>query len=308
LTSLTAGDESIRVNFTSGADGGNAVSSFDYSLDGGLSWSDSGGAGSATSFTITTGLVNGVSYSVQIRAVNDAGPGSGSNTELALPITIADAPTQLVASYGDSSALVAYLSGDNGGSVVTGIEYSLNNGVNWTAVNSLSIANPLALSNLVNGRAYQLRIREVTSQGPGRMSAVLPLTVPLPRVEMPGTTLVVGSTSIVDGTGFAPNSDIRIEMHSTTIELGTVRSDPTGSFRTTISIPNSSAAGNHHLVFVYVTSGQAVDSIPFTVALPSALSSTGVNATQTGSLALAALLAMLCGLSLVSLRRTTPTP
>lgn len=305
LTSLTAGDESIGVNFTSGADGGNAVSSFEYSLDGGLSWSDSGAVGSATSFSITAGLVNGVSYSIQIRAVNDAGPGSGSNTELALPITIADAPTQLVASYGDSSALVAYLSGDNGGSVVTGIEYSLNNGVNWTAVNSLSIANPLALSNLVNGREYQLRIREVTSQGQGRMSAVLPLTVPVPRVEMPGTTLVVGSTSVVDGTGFAPNSDIRIEMHSTPIELGTVRSDPTGSFRTTISIPQSSAAGNHHLVFVYVTSGQAVDSIPFTVALPSALSSTGVNMTQTGSLALAALLATLSGLSLVALRRRT---
>ena len=75
LKSLTPGDRTLGVTAELRADGDNPVTKVQYRLDGG-EWKDSGGA--TGSFTIT-GLTNGTTYKVQVRAVNTIGASEASN-------------------------------------------------------------------------------------------------------------------------------------------------------------------------------------------------------------------------------------
>ncbi len=76
LKSLTPGNRTLGVTAELRADGGNPVTKVQYRLDGGP-WTDSGGA--SGSFTIT-GLTNGKTYKVQVRAINAIGASDASNT------------------------------------------------------------------------------------------------------------------------------------------------------------------------------------------------------------------------------------
>jgi hypothetical protein len=71
----TAGDGQVSVAFTAPTDnGGSAITDYDYQLDGG-SWVS---AGTTSSPIVITGLTNGTSYSIKLRAVNAAGNGAES--------------------------------------------------------------------------------------------------------------------------------------------------------------------------------------------------------------------------------------
>ena len=79
--SLTAGDEEADVTINGlPADNGAAITDVEYRLDGGT-WTPSGGTGN---FTITS-LTNDEPYDVELRAVNSAGPGAGSDTKQVTP-------------------------------------------------------------------------------------------------------------------------------------------------------------------------------------------------------------------------------
>lgn len=71
----TAGDGSVSVSFTAPSNtGGAAVTDYEYQLDGG-NWVS---AGTTASPIVITGLTNGTSYSIALRAVNAAGAGTAS--------------------------------------------------------------------------------------------------------------------------------------------------------------------------------------------------------------------------------------
>jgi titin len=76
LTSVTPNHQQLVVGLTAGSTGGSPLLRYEYSLNDGA-WVSSGGT--ATSFTIT-GLTNGTSYSVRVRAVSSrAGSSAASN-------------------------------------------------------------------------------------------------------------------------------------------------------------------------------------------------------------------------------------
>ena len=76
-TSLNAtpGDGSASISFTAGADGGAAISKYQFSTDGGSTWADAVGT---TSPVTIPGLTNYTAYTVKLRAVNTAGDGAAS--------------------------------------------------------------------------------------------------------------------------------------------------------------------------------------------------------------------------------------
>jgi surface protein len=83
ITSATPGNGSAVVAFTAPtSDGGSAITGYEYRLDGGA-WVPVGSTSSP--FTIT-GLTNGTSYQVELRAVNGVGPGPES-----APVTVTPA-------------------------------------------------------------------------------------------------------------------------------------------------------------------------------------------------------------------------
>jgi surface protein len=83
IDSIVEGPETLTVNFTAPTnDGGSAITDYEYSTDGGTTWTS---AGTTTSPITIAGLTANTTYNVQIRAVNAAGPGTASATTDATP-------------------------------------------------------------------------------------------------------------------------------------------------------------------------------------------------------------------------------
>jgi titin len=81
---VTPGNGSLAVSWVAPAStGGAAITSYQVSTNGGASWI--GVVAPATSTTVT-GLVNGRSYRVRVRAVNPAGAGSSTSSVTARPV------------------------------------------------------------------------------------------------------------------------------------------------------------------------------------------------------------------------------
>ena len=71
----TAGDGQVSIAFTApSSDGGSTITDYQYQLDSGA-WTS---ASTATSPVVITGLTNGTTYSVKLRAINAAGHGAES--------------------------------------------------------------------------------------------------------------------------------------------------------------------------------------------------------------------------------------
>jgi subtilisin-like proprotein convertase family protein/endonuclease/exonuclease/phosphatase family metal-dependent hydrolase len=78
ITSIASGNGQLSVAFTPPvSNGGATITGYQYSLDGGMSWLTPSPT-VATSPLVITGLVNGQSYPVRLRAVNSAGAGDPS--------------------------------------------------------------------------------------------------------------------------------------------------------------------------------------------------------------------------------------
>ena len=77
INSITSGDGSLIVSFTAAADGGSPITNYKYSTDG-VTYSALNPASTSSPFTIS-GLANGTTYSVTIKAVNAIGDSVASN-------------------------------------------------------------------------------------------------------------------------------------------------------------------------------------------------------------------------------------
>jgi surface protein len=84
ITAITPGSRQFTVAFSAGDDGGSAITNYEYSTDGGATWTTRSPISFASPIIIT-GLTNGTAYNVRIRAVNAAGPGAESNQITATP-------------------------------------------------------------------------------------------------------------------------------------------------------------------------------------------------------------------------------
>jgi uncharacterized delta-60 repeat protein len=84
ITGITPGNARLQVEFIAGADGGAPLENYQYSLDGGESWITRSPASTASPLVLT-GLTNGVTYTVRMRAVNANGTGVESAAAAATP-------------------------------------------------------------------------------------------------------------------------------------------------------------------------------------------------------------------------------
>ncbi|MEY3084948.1 MAG: hypothetical protein RL037_1128, partial [Bacteroidota bacterium] len=92
ITGITPGNSQLSVAFSvPSSNGGASITNYEYSTNGGSSWTTPGPAITSSPFTIS-GLLNGTTYDVQIRAVNSAGSGTASQTAQGTP-AVASSPT-----------------------------------------------------------------------------------------------------------------------------------------------------------------------------------------------------------------------
>ena len=80
----TPGAASAVLNYTAGATGGSAITNYQYSTDGGTSFTAFSPVTTGNPLTIT-GLTNGTTYSLALKAVNAVGAGTASSTVSVTP-------------------------------------------------------------------------------------------------------------------------------------------------------------------------------------------------------------------------------
>jgi hypothetical protein len=161
-------DDQVEITFTApSSDGGAEITDYEYQLDGGT-WTS---ASTASSPVMITGLTNGTSYSIKLRAVNSEGEGAESAAVTSTPATTPDAPTALVATPGDAQVSVAFqVPSSDGGAAITDYEYQLDGGT-WTSASTTS--SPVVITGLTNGTSYSIKLRAVNSELHGAESVAV---------------------------------------------------------------------------------------------------------------------------------------
>ena len=171
ITSVVPGNRSVAVTFTAPAsNGGAALGYYDYSVDGGISW-QSGQYRTKNSTLTITGLINGTSYSVKIRARNIVGAGTSSIATTSVPFTTPGKTVIRAVVTTSTAATVTFVAPITGGRSITSYQYSLNNGTTWVTRSSGTTASPLLISGLTTKRFYSVQVRAVSAAGSGLPSA-----------------------------------------------------------------------------------------------------------------------------------------
>ncbi|MER3388456.1 MAG: fibronectin type III domain-containing protein [Microcella sp.] len=177
---IVPADESLRVAFGAAPDGGSAVTDYEYQLEAGGDWTPL--PTTASPVTIT-GLVNGTSYEVRLRAINAVGTGAPSSAVSGAPATTPSAPSIVGDTVAGSDATLSaqFTAPDSdGGSAITTYEYSTDGGATWRARDAGTTESPLVITtlssdgatSLTNGTTYYVEVRAVNAQGSGTASGV----------------------------------------------------------------------------------------------------------------------------------------
>lgn len=213
VSSAAPGDSTALVDFTSGASGGSPITGYQYQSTTGGPWTN---AGSLSSPILLSGLTNGTTYSVSLRAVNAVGAGSASAPQSVTPATVPGAPSIVGNTIaGSNSQLDAVFTApaSDGGSPITSYQYSTDGGATWTTRTSGFTDSPLVIGTLssdgttplVDGQTYQVELRAVNAVGAGTASAfatgIAQSTPSAPTI----TDVVAGPTALT--VTFAPASN-----------------------------------------------------------------------------------------------------
>ena len=220
ISSITAGNTQLTVNFTAPADlGGSAISDYEYSTNNGSTWTSSG---SLSSPITITGLTNATTYQVKLRAINTTGNGTASSATNGTPVaSLPGAPTISSITAGNAQISVSFSAPtDAGTSAISDYEYSTDNGATWTLTGSTT--SPIVITGLTNGTSYQVKLRAKNTSGSGNPSAAT-IATPVAPSSGGGTSATATPTPTPSATATTkpkPNNNI------TTNPLVTVPTEP----------------------------------------------------------------------------------
>ncbi len=181
-----AGNEKVELTWTAPADGGAPITGYrvQQSTDGGQTWSDvEADTGSdATGYTVT-GLTNGQDVAFRVLPLNAAGAGEPSNVVTATPRTTPGPVTITTVTESNRTLIVEFTAPeDDGGSPVTGYEYSIDGGETW--IPAAQGSSPLRIGGLDNGTEYEVQVRAVNEAGSSTGSATVSATPVLEAVTV----------------------------------------------------------------------------------------------------------------------------
>lgn len=193
LNSSTVGGE-IEISFTAPSIGADTLSTYQYSLDGGVTWTNRSDGSTTSSPIRVSNLTNGTTYSVAIRGSGTLGFTNSSSTSSARPIKLPTAPSVSSVTAGNTTATVNFSFGDSGTDANSNIQYKIGAG-GWVTRSPESTASPLSLTGLTNDTSYTVAIRTVTSAGSVSAESAVSSAF-IPRPPAPGAlTLSFSSTN-----------------------------------------------------------------------------------------------------------------
>ena len=275
VNSITPGLNQLSVSFSAGADGGSAITNYEYSTDGGGVWTTRSPV-STTSPLVIAGLSNSTLYNVKIRAVNSSGPGVPSSLVSIATLGYPGSPTlaSVVTDYGQLN--VGFSAGSDGGSTITNYEYSTDGGTTWTARSPASTSSPFMITGLANNTSYNVRLRAVNSNGSGTQSnqiagSTLPYESPTCTwggYSNPVSTFTITnvlSTSVASY-GFAPTTGTVSFNQSTGVFTVTTSNEfevtVTPKSLTLVNGPSRIVGRKNITYYTYTTGGGCLSAVP----------------------------------------------
>ena len=245
ITSVTSPSSgSVTVAYNAPAfNGGRSITDYvvEYSSNSGSSWTAfSDGTSTATSITVT-GLTNGTSYIFRVYAVTVAGNGTVSaNSSAIIPFTVPNVPTSFTTTAGSSSLILAFTTpAFNGGSQITGYEYSTDGGSTYVLVSgnlSTSTAVTRTVASLTPGTTFQTRVRVVNARGAGTAASSSGTPYTVPNVPTSFTTTAGSSQLTLAFTTPASNGGSQITGYEYSTNGGTTYVLVSGNLSTSTAV------------------------------------------------------------------------
>ena len=230
----TAGNSQVELAWTSGGDGGLAITSWQVHQGTTSSatppttgWKRISGSGAATMSHTIYRLTNGTQLFFRVRAVNGVGNGAASAEISATPAaTVPTAPT-LTASPGNTQVKLAWTSGGlawtwggDGGSAIT--SWQVHQGTTssatppttgWTAISGSGAGTTShTTTSLTNGTALFFRVRAVNGEGNGAASAEISAT-PAAVATVPSAPALTATSTV--GLGPRPEGFGHVDLRPT---------------------------------------------------------------------------------------------
>ena len=272
LPTLAPGNEQLDVSWNAPADYGSAITDYDvqYKLTSASGWREWNSGMSTTLSATITGLTNGDSYQVRVRAENSAGAGDWSDAASATPAAQApskpDAPTLTV---GSTQLKVAWDAPADNGAQITGydVRYKLSSAnVNaWKEWNSGDTSTTIGatITGLSNGLSYDVQVRATNSAGNSPWSdsrsatpaAQVPSKPGVPALTLGDAQLEVSWDAPADNgaaiTGYdvqykLSRSDWKMELNvgpSTTTTISVIITGLTNGFTYQVRVRAANSAG-----------------------------------------------------------------
>jgi hypothetical protein len=247
--SATAGNAQATVSWTAPSNGGSAITGYTITpYIGGVAQAPSSAGASATSATLT-GLTNGTAYTFTVAAINAIGTGPASaqsNVVTPTAPTAPGAPTNVVATAGDSQASLTWTApSSNGGSAITGyVVTPYIAGVAQAAIPTGSTATSYTVPSLTNGTTYTFTVAATNAIGTGSQSAQSNAVTPTGPTAPGAPTNVVATAGNAQAslTWTAPSSNggSAITGYVVTPYIAGVAQAaiPTGSTATSYTVPS----------------------------------------------------------------------
>jgi hypothetical protein len=322
-------DGALRLHFNDGSDGDTDTTGYEYTLDGGSTWTALTGIqdndGQLTA--VISGLTNDTDYLVSLRAVDadaDSPPSYESEEMAGTPYKQASAPGNVKAVAADGKVTVSWTASTAGTYDIVGYVVSLRSinqdgqGGHGAQFCDTSSSVFTCTAPAQPGVKHSLWVEAADADGnPGEGVFVTSDVVPAPSTvpESDGAlTLPAGATASVEagktvtitGSGYQSFTGVTILLYSTPQILTTVVTDGGGSFTATVTVPAGLAVGQHTLV----AAGLAPDGTMRYLTLPVTVTGAGAVLANTGAdvtaPALGGLTAVVLGTGLLVVARRRP--
>ena len=217
ISNIACGNGSLTVSFTPGAANGGTITNYQYSINGGDTFTTLATPSTSSPISIT-GLTNGVEYSISIRAITSTKTGADSATMAATPCGTPSSTTTAATNVQPTTAtLNGHLTG-NGNPLASisftwGTSSTLTSGNTTTAATTTSLPGTASaypvfanITGLTGGTTYYFQVSGTYTNGQNTTSGGI-LSFTTPAAAVPPTTTtdpasnITEQTATLNGTG-----------------------------------------------------------------------------------------------------------